>query len=63
VREFKEMTGSTSAGSKGGIISVGSSDVDIREVSKSSSKISSDTAIQIFCSLHLWPGKYLSSQL
>jgi hypothetical protein len=43
-------------------MSVVSGDSDIRGVSKSSSEISFEMAIQIFCSLHLWLRKYLSSQ-
>jgi hypothetical protein len=63
VRALREMTGSTSRGSEGGLMSVDSGDSDIEGVSSSSSEISSEMAIKIFCSLHLWPGKYFSSQL
>jgi hypothetical protein len=63
VRALREMTGSTSGGSEGGVMSVESGDSDTRGVSTSSYEISSKMAIKIFCSLHLWPRKYLSSQL
>jgi hypothetical protein len=63
VRALREMTGSTSGGSEGGVMSVDSGDSDTRGVSTSSSEISSEMAIKSFCSLHLWPGKYVSSQL
>ena len=42
---------------------VGSGDSDTRGVLTSYSEISSKMAIKIFCSLHLWPRKYLSLQL
>jgi hypothetical protein len=63
VRALREMTGSTSGGSEGGFMLVISGDSDTREVSTSSYEISSEMDIKIFCSLHLWPGIYLSSQL
>jgi hypothetical protein len=63
VRALMEMTGSTSGGSKGGLMLVESGDSGTRGVSTSSSEISSEMAIKRFCSLHLWPEKYLSSQL
>jgi hypothetical protein len=63
MRSFREMMGSTSGGSEGGVMFVGSCHIDRRGASTSSSTTSSDMAIKIFCSLHLCPGKYLSSQL
>jgi hypothetical protein len=63
VREFREMIISTSGGSKGGVMSVGSGDSDTRGASTSSSETSYEMAIKIFCSLHLCPVKYLSLQL
>jgi hypothetical protein len=63
VRALREMTSSTSGGSEGGVMSMISSDSDTWGVSTSSYEISSDMAIKRFCSLHLWPRKYLSSQL
>ena len=63
VRALRQMTGSTSGGSEGGVMSVISGDLDTRGVSTSSSEISSEMAIKIFCSLRLWPEKYLSLQL
>jgi hypothetical protein len=60
VRALREMIGSTSGGLEGGFMSVISSDSGTRGVSKSSYGMSSKMAIKIFCSLHLWPGKYLS---
>jgi hypothetical protein len=63
VRALREMISSTSGGSEGGFMSVISGDLGTREVSTSSSEISSEMDIKILCSLHLWPRKYLSSQL
>jgi hypothetical protein len=63
VRAFREMTGSNLGGSEGGVMSMVLGDSDTRGVSTSSSEISSKMAIKIFCYLHLWPEKYLSSQL
>jgi hypothetical protein len=63
VRAFREMTGSTLGGSEGGVMSMVSGDSDTRGVSTSCSEISFEMEIKIFCSLHLWPEKYLSSQL
>jgi hypothetical protein len=63
VRALREMTGSTSGGSEGGVMSVGSGDTDTRGTSTSSFEISFEMALKSFCSLHLCPGKYLSSQL
>jgi hypothetical protein len=63
VRELREMTGSTLGGSERGVMLVISGDSDTRGVSTSSSEMSSEMAIKIFCSLHLWPKKYFSSQL
>jgi hypothetical protein len=51
VRELREIAGYTSGGSEGGVMSVISGDSDI--VSTSSSEISLEMAIKIFCSLHL----------
>jgi hypothetical protein len=62
VREFREMTSSTSGGYVGGVMLVGSGDIDTRGASTSSSKTSFDMAIKIFCSLNLCPRKYLSTQ-
>jgi hypothetical protein len=59
VRELREMTGSTLGGSEGGVMSVISGDLDTRGVSTSSYEISSEMAIKIFCSLHLWPRNIL----
>jgi hypothetical protein len=56
MRELREMTSSTLGGSEGGVMSVDSGDSDTEGVSSSSSEISSEMAIKIFCSLHLWPG-------
>jgi hypothetical protein len=61
VRALREMTDSTSGGFEGGVMLVVSGDSDTRGVSTSSSEISSYMAIKRFCSLHLWPEKYLSS--
>jgi hypothetical protein len=58
VRTLREMTGSTLGGSEGGVMSMVSGDSDTRGVSTSF-----EMAIKRFCSLHLWPGKYFSSQL
>jgi hypothetical protein len=63
VRELREMTSSTSGGSEGGVMSVVSGESDTRGFSTSLYEISSEMAIKIFCSLHLWLEKYLSSQL
>jgi hypothetical protein len=63
MRALREMTGSTSRGSEGGVMSVDSGDSDIEGASSSSSEISSDMAIKRFCYLHLWPRKHFSSQL
>jgi hypothetical protein len=63
VREFREIIGYTSGGSEGGVMSVGLSDMVTRAASTSSSETSFEMAIKIFYSLHLCPGKYLSSQL
>jgi hypothetical protein len=63
MRALREMTGSTLGGSEGGVMSMISGDSDTRGVSTSSSEISSEMALKRFCSLHLWPEKYLSSQL
>jgi hypothetical protein len=58
-----EMIGSTSGWSEGGVMLVGSGDSNIRGASTSYSETSSEMSIKRFCSLHLCPGKYLSSQL
>ena len=58
MRALREMTGSTSGGFEGGVILVDSSDSDIEGVSSSSSEISSEMAMKIFC---FYTGKYLSS--
>jgi hypothetical protein len=63
VRAFREMISSTLGGSEGGVMSVGVGDTNKRGASTSSSETSSEMAIKIFCSLHLCPEKYLSSQL
>jgi hypothetical protein len=63
VRAFREMTNSSSGGSEGGVMSVGSGDTNTRGASTSSFETSSKMAIKIFCSLHLCPKKYFSSQL
>jgi hypothetical protein len=60
VRALREMTGSTSGGSEGGVMLMDSGDLDTRGVSTSSSEIYSEMAIKIFCYLHLWSGKWLS---
>jgi hypothetical protein len=53
VRALREMTGSTSRGSEGGVMSGVLADSDIRGVSISSSEISSEMAIKKFCILTL----------
>jgi hypothetical protein len=63
VRAFMEITGSTSGGSEGGVMLVGSGDSTIGGESTSSSEKSSEMAIKNFFSLHLCPRKYFSSQL
>jgi hypothetical protein len=63
VRELMEMTCSTLGGSKGRVMSGVLGDSDTRGVSISYFEISSEMAINKFCSLNLWLGKYLSSQL
>jgi hypothetical protein len=63
VRALRQMPGSTSGGSEGGVMLVISGDSDTRGVSTSSFEISSEMAIKRFFSLHLWHGKYFSSKL
>jgi hypothetical protein len=53
MKSLREMAGSTSGGSKGGVMPVDSGDSNIEVVYSSSSEISSEMAIKIFCSLHL----------
>jgi hypothetical protein len=55
MREFREMTGSTSGGSEGGVMSLGSVDMATRGSSTSSSEASFEMAIKKLCSLHLCP--------
>jgi hypothetical protein len=63
VRALREIKGSTLGGFEGGVMSVDSGDSNTRGISTSSFEISLEMAIKSFCYLHLWPGKYLSSQL
>jgi hypothetical protein len=63
LRAFREMTGSSSRGYKGGVMPEVSGDIDTRGASTSSSETSSEMAVKTFCSLNLLPQKYFPSQL
>jgi hypothetical protein len=63
VRSFMEMIGFTLGGSEGGVMSMGLGDTHTRGASTLTYETSFEMAIKIFCSLHLCPRKYLSSQL